>query len=93
VDVVATSPSCEIPGVLQTGYEPGEQVTESLEEPGVEEQPGEPTAEVESAADYLVASDHLAVEDEAEVAVVAAGHASAPHKKEKVRKPKSKRRV
>jgi microcompartment protein CcmL/EutN len=92
-DTVATSPSCEIPGILQTGSEPAEQVTESLEEPGVEGQPGEPTAEVERAADYLVASDHLAVEDEAEVAVVAAGHASTPHKKEKVRKPKSKRRV
>ena len=87
----APSAACEIAEVPQP--EPALQVAEIREEPAVEEHSREEKVEAETSMADLSDDDHLVVEEEPEEEVAVAAHVSTPHKKEKVRKPRSKRKA
>ncbi len=66
---------------------------ESFERPISKEQSRKDNDEAETANDYAGGNGHPSVEEEAEEEVVVAAQIFAPHKKEKVRKPRSKRKA
>ncbi|HEY1730784.1 MAG TPA: BMC domain-containing protein [Terriglobales bacterium] len=91
--VAAFSSGAETPEVSQTQPELAQPVSEIFEEPAVEEPSHERSAEAAAQSEYVPDNDQVAMEAEAEEEVAVAAHVSTPHKKEKVRKPKSRRRV
>ena len=87
--VLSSAATCEVPEVAWTETEP--LVPEISAEPAVEEPSPEENLEAETASDY--GNRHSSAEEEAEEEVVVAAHVSSSHKKEKVRKPRSKRKA
>ncbi len=89
--VLSFAATCEVLEVPRTETEP--LVPEISAEPAVEEPSYEEKLEAETVSDYASSNGHSSAEEEAEEEVVVAGRTSSPHKKEKVRKPRSKRKA
>jgi len=92
-DVAATCKSCEIAELPLPEPELESSAPESFELPVVEEQPRQEQVEPETASDYISGNGHPSADEEAEEEVVVAGRTSSPQKREKVRKPRSKRKA
>ena len=85
--VLSSAATCEVLEVPWTETDP--LVTEISAEPVVEEPSHEEKLEAETASDHASSNGHSSAEEE----VVVAAHVSSSHKKEKVRKPRSKRKA
>ncbi len=91
--VAAPSAACEIAEAQQAEPEPAQPVAEISEEPAVEEHPYQEKAEEEVSSADASDDEHLVAEEEPEEELVVAARVSTAHKKEKVRKPRSKRKA
>ncbi len=89
--VAATCKSCVMSEAPLPHPEPS--VSESFELPVAEEQFRQEQVEAETASGHAGGNGHPPVEEDADGEVVVAARLSSPHKKEKVRKPRSKRKA
>lgn len=91
-EIPSPTAACEMRGIQQPEPEPAQPDTEISEEPAAAEHSNEEKAVAASASGYAAGNGHPSSDEDKE-AVVAAARVSAPHKKEKVRKPRSKRKA
>jgi ethanolamine utilization protein EutM len=92
-DIAATNAACEMSEDPQPKPQTELGASKIVESPAAEEQSRREQPEAKTASYYAGGNGHPPVEEEAEGDVVVASHASPSHKKEKVRKPKSKRKA
>ncbi len=92
-NIAPSSSGCEVSGLQQAEMVPVQDVSEIWQEPAKEEPSHEDQPEVETANDYAAEKGRSPVEEEAEEAAVGATRGFLAHKKEKVRKPRSKRKA
>ncbi len=91
--VPSLSTSGELPQIPQTQPAPELPLAQICDEPAVEEHFHEENNDAETVIADAYDDGHLVLEEEPEEEVVVAARVSAPHKKEKVRKPRSKRKA
>jgi ethanolamine utilization protein EutM len=89
-EVVSTAACCEICAPPQPETDPEVSASGIFERPVVEEQTRKENAEAETANAYAGGNGHPPAQEEAEEEVGVAVRVCTPHKKEKVRKPRSK---
>ena len=91
--IAPSSTGCEVCKILQADLAPAQSFTEICEEPVIAQPSHEADADVEAASDYGAGKDRSPLNEDADEETVGATRGFSGPKKEKVRKPRSKRKA
>jgi microcompartment protein CcmL/EutN len=92
-DIAASRAGCEVAELPQAEIVPVQCSSQVCEKPAIEERLHQDQPEIEMASNYAGGNGHRPIEEEAGEEALVATRGFSGHKKEKVRKPRSKRKA